>query len=342
MSVLRPVGKRKRVALAGFGVVGGGVYERLRREPDRYEVAGIICRDPSRLAEAGAPAGLFAPNVEALSAFDILVEAIGGLDPAGGIVVAALARGADVVTANKTLISRRFAAIEKAAAEAGAEVLYSAAVGGGVPMLETVGDVARRSGVVGLEAVINGTTNFVLDRLGAGASLAAAIAEAQQAGFAEADPSADIDGVDAAEKLSLLARRAFGANVDPARIAADRLASVAPRAIVDAARAGTPYKQVASARFVADRLQLSVRLRRVDAGDPLASARREENCLVIAAADGRTRVLHGKGAGRDPTAGSVLGDIERLFGRPGVDKNLARRSNAEHSVNASATPVPRY
>jgi homoserine dehydrogenase len=336
MSQLRSGQKRKRVALAGLGVVGGGVYERLRREPDRYEVVGIICRNPARLADVGAPVSLFTRDVEALAPFDILVEAIGGLAPAGDIVLAALARGADVVTANKTLVSRRFAAIEAAAAESGAEVLYSAAVGGGVPMLETVDEIARRRDIVGLEAVINGTTNFVLDRLGAGASLDEAIREAQVAGFAEADPSADIDGVDAAEKLALLARRAFDANIDPATIERDRLTAVPAQEIAAAARDKAPFKQVASAVIVADKLQLSVRLRQAEADSPLAAPRREENCLVIACADGHRRVLHGKGAGREPTSESVFSDIDRLARGAGAAAHGETVVNASGRVNDSA------
>lgn len=341
MSLLRSGKKRKRVALAGFGVVGGGVYERLRSQPDRYELVGIVCRDPARLAEAGATISLFARDIESLAPFDILVEAIGGLEPAGDMVVAALARGADVVTANKTLMSRRFAAIEEAAAETGAEVLYSAAVGGGVPMLETVDEIARRRGIVGLEAVINGTTNFVLDRLGAGAGLEEAIREAQAAGFAEADPSADIDGVDAAEKLSLLARRAFGANVDPAGVGRDRLASLPAAEIAAAARAGAPFKQVASAVVVAEKLKLEVRLRQVEAGEPLARPKLEENCLVISCADGHRRTLHGKGAGREPTSESVFGDIARLA-RGGAATKGGGLANTNDRVNESARAPLRY
>lgn len=341
MSLVHGGFERKRVALAGFGVVGGGVYERLRRESDLYDVVGVICRDPAKLADAGAPISLFARDFASLAPFDILVEAIGGLEPAGDWVLAALARGADVVTANKTLMSRRYAAISEAAAETGAEVLYSAAVGGGVPMLETVDDVVRRGAVVGLQAVVNGTTNFVLDRIGAGASLEEAIREAQAAGFAEADPSADIDGVDAAEKLSLLARRAFNISVDPATIPRDRLASVPASEIAAAARAGSPFKQIARAVVDADKLSLEVRLRRVEAGDPLAKPKREENSLVISCADGQQRILHGKGAGRAPTSDSVFGDIARLA-RGGASAKSRNPDKFNDSINESARAPLRY
>ena len=337
VSALSSPKDRKRVALAGFGVVGGGVYARLRARPETYDVVGILCRDPARHVGNGAQAGLFVTDPQNLPPYDILVEAIGGLAPAGDIVLGALARGADVVTANKTLVSRRFADIEAAADASGTRVLYSAAVGGGAPMLETVDEIAGRSEIARLDAVLNGTTNFVLERLGAGASLETAIREAQDKGFAEADPSADIDGIDAAEKLALLTRRAFGADIDPASIETDPLAALAPDKIAAAARAGAPFKQVASVSKTARGFRLAVRLKRVMAGDPLARPRREENCLVITCAGGETTLVQGKGAGRDPTADSAFADIERLTRAPARAPRLRRPANWTRPVNESAT-----
>lgn len=304
---------RKRVALAGLGTVGGGVYELLASCPDRYDVIGVICRDPARHAETGVPSDRFVRDPASLPPYDLLVEAIGGVTTARDIVLGALSRGADVVTANKTLVSHHFAELDAAARRTGARLYYSAAVGGGVPMLEIVDEVAARGPIRRLAAVVNGTTNLILDRLGAGASLEGAIREAQEAGFAEADPSADIDGADAAQKLSLLARRAFGAELDPRAIPADRLASLAPEKVVAAALADAPYKQIASAeRLPSGEVRAEVRLVQAPAESPLAKPRLEENCLVITASDGSETVLHGKGAGRGPTAASVFSDIEML------------------------------
>jgi homoserine dehydrogenase len=300
---------RKRVALAGFGVVGQGVYARLAAAPDRFDVVGILCRNPARHA-AGAAARLLTDTFDALQPFDVLIEAVGGVEPAADFALAALRRGADVVSANKTLLSRRYDALHAAAAQSGARLLYSAAVGGGVPMLEAVD--AARGRIERIDAVVNGTTNFVLDRIGAGLSGADAVKLAQEAGYAEADPSADIDGVDAAEKISLLARRGFGVAVDPDSIAADRLSTVSDKAIAEASHAGTPFKQIASAWRTPESFALAVRLLEVPADNPLAAPKLEENCLVITLRNGERTVLHGKGAGREPTADSVLADIERI------------------------------
>ncbi len=304
----------KRVALAGFGVVGQGVYARLAAEPDRFEVVGVLCRNPARHAAAFAPP--LTNRFDALARFDILVEAVGGISPAEDFVRAALDRGADVVSANKTLLARRYDALHHAAARLGSRLLYSAAVGGGVPMLEAVEAAAARGPIARIDAVVNGTTNFVLDRIGAGFGLDDAVKLAQEAGYAEADPSADIDGVDAAEKISLLARHAFGAAIDPDAVAADRLATIATSEIAEAQRRGAPFKQIASVWCTAGDIGVAVRLVQVSSDNPLAKPKLEENCLVITPGTGVPIILHGKGAGREPTADSVMSDILRLVPAP--------------------------
>lgn len=301
-----------RVALFGFGVVGEGVYERLLRAPGRYRVVGVVCREPARHIARGHAPELFVADWGGLPEHDIFVEAIGGVSPAREATLAVLARGVDVVTANKTLVSRAFNALHTASLRSGAQLRFSAAVGGGVPMLEAVEEAARRGAIQRIDAVLNGTTNFVLDRIGAGLSVAEAIRLAQEAGFAEADPSADIDGIDASEKIALLARRAFGGEFEPDAAARDPLSSIAPDAIVRGAEDGAPIKQVASAVRGVNGVRIEVRLRPALASDPLSRPRREENCLVITPEFGPPVILHGKGAGRDPTADSVLSDLEAI------------------------------
>lgn len=302
----------KRVALAGFGVVGQGVYDLLMGRGGQFSIVGVLCRTPSRYVSEGAPADLLTDDFNSLPPFDILVEAIGGVEPAGVYAMSAIERGADVVSANKTLFSRRHDTLLAAAKARGVRFAYSAAVGGGVPMLETIDECVAAGGIARIDAVLNGTTNFVLDRIGAGLSTADAVKLAQDAGFAEADPSSDIDGVDAAEKLSLLTRRAFGVGIDPDAITRDRLADISPDDIKAAQDSGSPYKQVASAILVDGGPALRVSLTQVAESNPLSKPRLEENTLVVTLADGTTRVVHGKGAGRLPTALSILADLERL------------------------------
>lgn len=305
-------GKRVRVALAGFGTVGEGVYQRLAAQPQRYEVAGILCRSPAAHARKIDTPSLLTDDPDALGDYDILAEAIGGVSTAGDLVIAALRDGKNVATANKTLVARRYAEIAAAANGERERFRYSAAVGGGVPMLETVDDIAAKGDIARIDAVLNGTANFILERLAEGGAFDAAVSAAQSAGFAEADPSADIDGVDAAEKLALLARRAFGVDLDPDNIEADSLADIAPAKIKAASAKGSPYKQVALLEQTCASFRAEVALRPVDGDSPLARPRREENVIVVTPADGQPVVVFGKGAGRDPTADSVFSDIERL------------------------------
>jgi homoserine dehydrogenase len=301
-----------RVALAGYGVVGAGVYARLARAPRRFEVAAVLCRDPARRAAEGGPARLLTDDAARLVGCDLLIEAVGGIDLAETIVLRALRAGADVVTANKSLMSRRYEAVAAASGAGGGRIRYSAAVGGGVPMLEALARIGTDDPVERVAAVLNGTTNFVLDRIAEGAGLADAIHEARIAGFAEADPTHDIDGVDAAEKLALIARAAFGISVSPDEIPRTPLSSVAPGAIAGARAAGREIKQIAAARHESNRVIFDVSFRECAAADALARPRREENCLVIERRSGRRLVMQGKGAGRDPTADAILADV-RFF-----------------------------
>lgn len=303
---------RKRIALAGFGVVGAGVYDRLAREHQSYEIAAILCRDPARRAAAGGPASLLTNDPLRLEGCDLLIEVMGGLEDAGALILNALRSGCDVVTANKSLVSRRYEALEDAARAGGGRLLFSAAAGGGVPMLETLASLPSHDPVQSVAAVLNGTTNFVLDRISEGASRAESIREAQRAGFAEADPSADIDGIDAAEKLSLIARVAFGAAIAPDDIPRTPLSAIREADIAEARAANRPVKQIASARRGANGLVCSVTLQETAADHDLARPRREENCLVAELRSGRRVVLFGKGAGRDPTADSVISDVRAL------------------------------
>jgi homoserine dehydrogenase len=280
------------VALLGRGTVGGGVHELLERS-GRYRISGIARRndDPVRLAASGA---------------NVVVELMGGMEPAHAAMRAALFAGAHVVTANKAVIAAHGETLEALAASRGVRLLYSAAVGGGVPVLARVRQVAGR--VTRVDAVLNGTTNFVLDRLAEGMAWADAIAEAQRRGFAEADPSLDLNGTDAAQKITIVARTAFGCA--PERVT---VRGIAP---------GTRGRLVASTWREGERVLAAVRPRLLRPSHPLAKARDEENVVVIHHEGGRM-TLWGKGAGRWPTAGAVMADIETLSNvleRPAVER----------------------
>ncbi len=296
-----------RVALLGLGTVGRGVYEHALKLPHLLSVSAIAVRDASK---HDVPTRLVNGDVLAVasSGADIVVETMGGLHPAREAILAALERGSHVVTANKAVVARYGDEFAAASARSGAKLLCGAAVGGAVPVLE----VLAGKDVVRVEAVINGTTNFILDRLREGVPFAQAVAKAQAAGFAEADPSADLDGVDAAHKLTLIAQRVLGVALTLDDI--DR-AGIRGLDVADAQQAaseGRAIRLVASLEREGSRVRASIAPQRLDDSHPLAQARNEQNCIVATLASGEVLTLKGRGAGRWPTAEAVLGDVIEL------------------------------
>lgn len=290
--------RRRRVALLGLGTVGRGVWHRLHASPDRFDVVGVAVRALGR--REGIPglttdaAGLVAGDC------DVVVELIGGVDEALSLVRAALASGKDVVTANKRLLAENGDALRALAARTGARLLDSASVGGAVPALEAAG----REDVLAIAGVVNGTCNCVLEQLEAGRTLDQAVSEAQRLGFAEADPTLDLDGTDAADKLILLAERAWG--VRP-RVQREGLESVEPERVREAWRRGRRLRLVASATPQGAR----VGLQELAADHPLAGLRGEENRVLLTTPAGVVQ-LTGKGAGRWPTTEAVIADCWEL------------------------------
>lgn len=299
-----------RVALAGCGVVGGGALSRLIAVPG-VEVVGVLVRDPSKPRDAPGVdrhflASLMVGDGEALLARkpDILLEALSEADAGHTLIRAALERGVDVASANKMAVSRDPAGLLALAGANGARLLWSASVGGGVPMVEALRAARADGPVEGFEAVLNGTVNFMLSRLGEGASFEQALAEARAAGFAEEDPSADLEGLDSAAKVRLLAFEAFGVMPDMADIPRDRLT---------ADRLPPPgTRQVCRCRIEEGRVVAEVRLVS-DEVDPLfAALKGEGNALKVFSQDGSVVRRRGRGAGRWATAESLLADLSDL------------------------------
>ena len=295
-----------RVAIAGCGVVGGGLLARLL--PDaRYEVVGVLVRNPNKVRDVAAPQELYTADRDALLDLrpDLLVEALSEGGAGYDLIRCALERGIDVASANKQAISRDPAGLQALAREHGAHLAYSAAVGGGAPMIETLRAARAAGPVAGFEAVLNGTVNFMLDRLAAGADFADALADARVAGFAEEDPSSDLEGRDAAAKVRLLAFEAFGETPDGDSIDRDELSA--------SFRAGGAVRQIGACHRKDGALDASVTLDR-DLTDPLFLALRgERNALKVYGVDGRVWSCKGRGAGRWPTTESVLADVADII-----------------------------
>jgi homoserine dehydrogenase len=320
--------QKLKVALLGFGTVGEGVYAHLQRHSDLFEISGILVRDAKKERNHAAPAHLISSDAREVFAKrpDIVVEMIGGVDAADAFIMNAFFGGADVVTANKAVMAANYETLNAAAARAGRALRYSAAVGGGVPMLEALEQVRDQNGVAAVSGVINGTANFILDRLSEGCAFEDTVKEAQEKGFAEADPSADLDGDDAAAKLCLMARLGFNAPLRPNQISMQSLSDLSLERIKAARMEGKVIRQVSEIRRDAKGgLLASVSLKTLPSDHYLCGAKGEQNRLVIDAKDGQSVHLRGKGAGRWPTAEAVMADlldIHRLRGQYEENCNL--------------------
>jgi homoserine dehydrogenase len=301
---LRP--ERLKVALLGCGSVGAGVLELLQAQPELFEVGPVLVRYPER---HGEDANFTTKLDEALAGDpDILVELIGGVDVASEAMHNALLRGAQVVTANKAAVAKHWDPLHACAARNGGELRFSAAVGGGAPVLETLRRLA--GSVVSVEGVMNGTCNYLLSRLADGWSFEEALSKAQELGFAEADPSADVDGHDAADKLSILVRESFGVALLPKWIDKHSLRDLVPGAASEVLENDQVLKQVGSCRVRPDgSVEAEVRIVSLPSSHPLAQTRDEENRFLVTDVDGMVHDVFGKGAGRWPTATAVFADV---------------------------------
>ncbi|HWE47135.1 MAG TPA: homoserine dehydrogenase [Caulobacteraceae bacterium] len=302
--------RKWRVALAGCGVVGGGVLQRLLGRPDLYEVTGVLVRDPSKPRDVRIPEGLVTADAEHLfdARPDVLVEAMSEGPPAERLIRRALERGVHVVSANKQAVALDLPGLSETAAAHGVQLSYSAAVGGGSPMIETVRAARALGEIAEVEAVLNGTVNFMLDRLSHGSAFDDALADARAAGFAEEDPSADLEGHDAAAKLRILAFEAFGQVLNDTDI---------PRPVLNAdavARHGGcgTLRQIGRCVREDDRVEAWVNLEPTLEARLFRTLRGERNALRVVLKDGRSFVCRGRGAGRWPTAESVFADLGEL------------------------------
>ena len=297
-------GPKLRVALLGCGAVGAGVLAFLEGRPDLFEVNPVLVRNCD-----GRDARFTQELDEALAGQpDLMVELLGGADEPASVMCAALRGGAHVVTANKAAVAKHYDTLHACAEAGGVSLSYSAAVGGGTPVLETL---ERLKGeVLAVEGVMNGTANYLLSRLGEGWGFEDAVKKAQELGFAEADPAADLEGHDAADKLSILVREAFGVALPPALIPKQSLRDVTPEEAQAALARGHVLKQVGRCRLVpGGGIEAAVRVESLAQSHPLAGARNEENRFLVTTADGAVHQVYGKGAGRWPTAASVFADV---------------------------------
>lgn len=311
-------GQPLRVAVAGLGTIGEGAALRIAADTDDYRLCAALVRDAAKRRLDAFSGAVIADRIETLLATKpgAIIEALPDGAAGRALIEAALAKGVSVVTANKQAIAGAMAALTARARATGAVFRYSPAVGGGAPLVETVAAAAAAGPVVKINAVLNGTVNFILTSLANGVSFAEAVRRAQIAGFAEPDPSADLSGADARAKIAILSFVAFGREIPLDEIEVEALTAEKAAAF---ASGGGVVKQLATIENRDGALHARVAFTRVDDDPFFRGAAWEANALRAALADGRLFEARGKGAGRRPTVESILadlGDIRRGSSQP--------------------------
>ncbi|HWZ43482.1 MAG TPA: homoserine dehydrogenase [Candidatus Saccharimonadales bacterium] len=326
----RLAGEKLKIGLLGLGVVGRGVYQSLSSYPERFEITGIAVRDVDRPERLPLRHLLSRDPWSVVNGdADVVIELIGGHDPAYDLIAGALRRGKHVVTANKLVLSQEGEELLGLVSQHHGSLHYAAAVGGAVPMLEAVRSLRRIGRIESLQGVLNGTCNFVLDELAQGRAFPEAVERAQTLGFAEADPTLDLDGTDTAHKLTLLARAACGAELKIENVDRQGILELDSERVYSLAASGKAVRLVASLADGPAGWQARVAPQVVDGSHPFARLRGEQNCLIARHADGREQVLRGKGAGRWPTTVSVMSDVLALGRTPLLQPTLVEFCNRE-------------
>jgi homoserine dehydrogenase len=314
----RLVNARCRIALLGFGTVGSAVARRLTSGSSHFQLTHILDRRAASKRDALPAADvIWTTRIEDVleSDADVVVELIGGVEPAAEWIRSALLAGKSVVTANKQVMARHGAALLTLAARQGRQLRFEAAVGGAMPIVRTIGDGLAGDRISRIDAILNGTTNAVLSRMEAThCSIDDALADARSRGLAEADPSADLDGDDAAAKLAILCALAFGLRVEPAQIEVQSTASITARDLARARAAGGTIRQIAHAEYdhVAATLTAWVAPVTVPLDSIFAATTGPRNAAVVTAEHSGETVISGTGAGGDATAVAIIGDINAI------------------------------
>ncbi|BCX47705.1 homoserine dehydrogenase [Haloferula helveola] len=312
------------IGLAGLGTVGSGVVLALQRNSElisdrtggsvRLDVARVLVRDLGKSRPVAVPADRLTTEWKELvddPAVDIVVELIGGTDAAFDIVAAALRARKPVVTGNKALLAERGTELFKLSREFDTPIHFEAAVAGGIPIIKTVQESFVGNRIQSMSGIINGTSNYILERMTtAGLEFSEALSEAQQLGYAEADPALDVNGWDAAHKAILLATLAYGFPIDPAEVHVAGIEQVRPIDIEFATRLGYVVKLLAVIReHPGGEVELRVQPSFIAKSHILASVHGVFNAVAVHGDAAGESLFYGRGAGQDPTASSVVADL---------------------------------
>ncbi len=348
-----------RVALLGGGTVGANVARRLIDHADELaarvgahlDLIGVAVRDLSATRTPEIPSHLLTTDAESLIlGADIVIEVMGGIEPARTYITQALQSGADVVTANKALLAHHGTELFDLAEQVGAQLYYEAAVAGAIPIIRPLRDSLAGDNVTRIMGIVNGTTNYILDRMDTeGSSFDEALAVATELGYAEADPTADVDAFDAAQKAAILASLAFHTTIDLASVYREGIRGVSGEVIALASKAGYAIKLLAIAERIDDSTDgtdgVSVRVypALISRSHPLATVRGANNAVFVEAEGAGSLMFYGAGAGGPETASAVLGDLvsaarRHVIGGPG----LAESTHANLAMLPVSAITTRY
>ncbi len=317
------------VALLGYGTVGAAVHRLLEESGDEIEratghrlrVTRALVRDLGKERAFPAPAGVLVDDFAAIRDDDsiaLVAEVMGGVEPAGSYVLELLRSGRPVVTANKQLVARRGPQLFEAAAAGGVQLRFEASVCAAIPVIKVLRESLVVTNVHRVLGIVNGTTNFVLGEMEGGRSYAEALAEAQRLGYAEADPTDDVEGLDAAAKMAILATVAFGSRVELDAVRSEGISSVGAD-LVRAARAlELRVKLIGRATLVDGRVDVRVGPALVDEHHPLAAVEGAFNAVMLQGDAIREITLEGPGAGGQETASAVVADMVSVVGTTGT------------------------
>lgn len=342
-----------KIGLLGLGTVGTGTVQILLNPAQRHplvqelELYRVGVRSPDKPRSVDLPASLITTDLEAIVTdpdVDIVVEVMGGLEPARSLILKAIAHGKHVVTANKAAIARYGAEIFTAAEDAGVYVLLEAAVGGGIPVIEPLKQSLCANRILTVTGIINGTTNYILTRMQTeGGDFADILADAQRLGYAEADPTADVDGLDAADKIAILASLAFGGRIKLPDVHCEGIRQVSAADIAYADKLGFVIKLLAVAKRDAqilaespEQLQVRVHPTLVPKSHPLASVNDVNNAILIEGDPIGQVMFFGPGAGAGPTASAIVADILNIAAILKVQRGGTARS---HGAQSHGTPL---
>lgn len=313
--------KAIKVGMLGFGNVGTGTYQTLEMNREliekhvgaSVEISKILVNDVTKPRQVVTPDGVLTDNVADIidnPEIDIVAEVLGGIEPASEYMLKALNNGKHVVTANKAAVAANYDKLFKAAADNGVSLRPEACVAGGIPILNAITTVLGANEFDEILGILNGTTNYILTQMtDNGLDYADVLKDAQAKGFAEADPTADVEGIDAANKLSIMMALAFGHYVHPDDIPTEGISKITKADIDKATAEGCKIKLIASAKNEDGKLTYSVKPVALPIDHPLASVSNEFNAVFVKGNAVGELMFYGKGAGPLPTGSAVMGDI---------------------------------